>query len=247
MGAGAENITPYDNKRRKTEQVREMFDSIAPAYDFMNKAMTMGIDRWWRRRAVNRIKAEHPCSILDVATGTGDVAIALARAIEGCHVTGIDLSEGMIEHGRAKIKSKGLVGRVTLEVADCLDLPIADNTFDCVTVAYGVRNFERLSEGYAEMLRVLRPGGLLAVLELSTPDTPLVAQLYRVYTRCVIPAIGRMVSGDSRAYTYLPESIAAVAQGEDMLDIARSVGFSDAEYHRYTFGTCTLYLARKPR
>lgn len=247
MPTGAENITPYDHDRAKTEQVREMFDSIAPAYDFMNRAMTLGIDRVWRRRAVACIKAENPADILDVATGTGDVAIALACAIGGCRVTGIDLSEGMVALGREKVQKAGLQSRVTLGVADCLALSMADNSFDCITVAYGVRNFERLAEGYAEMLRVLRPGGLLAVLELSTPRGAVARPLYKLYTRRIIPAIGRFVSGDSRAYTYLPESIAAVAQGEAMLDIMRSVGFTDAQFKSYTFGTCTLYTARKPR
>ncbi len=247
MPSGAENITPYDHDRAKTEQVREMFDSIAPAYDFMNRAMTLGIDRLWRRRAVACIKAENPIDILDVATGTGDVAIALARAINGCRVTGVDLSEGMVTLGRDKVKKAGLCERVSLGVADCLALPMADNSFDCVTVAYGVRNFERLAEGYAEMLRVLRPGGLLAVLELSTPRGAVAKPLYRLYTRCLIPAVGRLVSGDSRAYTYLPESIAAVAQGDAMLGIMRSVGFTDAVFKAYTFGACTLYTARKPR
>ena len=247
MPSGAENINPYDHERSKTDQVREMFDSIAPAYDFMNRAMTLGIDRIWRRRAVRMIRSENPGHILDVATGTGDVAIELAQAIDGCHVTGIDLSQGMVDRGRDKVRNLGLAGRVTLQVADCLALPMQDNSFDCVTVAYGVRNFERLAEGYAEMLRVLKPGGLLAVLELSTPTSPVVKPFYKFYTRCIIPGIGKIVSGDSRAYTYLPESIAAVAQGDEMLAIARSVGFVDTSFRRYTFGTCTLYLARKPR
>lgn len=247
MPSGAENINPYDHERSKTDQVREMFDSIAPAYDFMNRAMTLGIDRIWRRRAVRMIRSENPGHILDVATGTGDVAIELAQAIDGCHVTGIDLSQGMVDRGRDKVRNLGLAGRVALQVANCLALPMQDNSFDCVTVAYGVRNFERLAEGYAEMLRVLKPGGLLAVLELSTPTSPVVKPFYKFYTRCIIPGIGKIVSGDSRAYTYLPESIAAVAQGDEMLAIARSVGFVDTSFRRYTFGTCTLYLARKPR
>lgn len=247
MPGGSENINPYDHERSKTDQVREMFDSIAPAYDFMNRTMTLGIDRIWRRRAVRMIRSESPGHILDVATGTGDVAIELAQAIDGCHVTGIDLSQGMVDRGRDKVKHLGLADRVTLEVADCLALPMKDNSFDCVTVAYGVRNFERLAEGYAEMLRVLKPGGLLAVLELSTPTSPVVKPLYKFYTRCIIPGIGKIVSGDRRAYTYLPESIAAVAQGDQMLAIARSVGFVGTSFRRYTFGTCTLYLARKPQ
>ncbi len=246
MLSGAENITPYDHTRCKTEQVREMFDSIAPAYDFMNRAMTLGIDRWWRRCMVARVKACRPEQILDVATGTGDVAIALADAIDDCHVTGVDLSEGMVARGRGKIADRGLTERVELRAADCLALPFVDNTFDCVTVAFGVRNFERLASGYSEMLRVLKPGGLLAVLELSTPTAPVAAQLYKLYTKHIIPSIGKLVSGDSRAYTYLPESIEAVAQGVDMLDIIRSAGFSGASFRKFTFGACTMYTAVKP-
>lgn len=243
-----EKINPYaGDSRNKSQQVREMFDNIAPAYDFMNRAMTFGIDRRWRRIAVDMLRDRRPVDILDVATGTGDLAMLIARRITGSHITGIDLSEGMIERGRAKIAEKGLSHRISLQEADCLALPMPDDSFDVVTVAYGVRNFERLAEGYSEMLRVLRPGGLLAVLELSTPTSPLVRPFYNLYTRRIIPFIGKMVSGDSRAYTYLPESIAAVAQGEDMLDIARSAGFTDAVFRRFTFGTCTLYLARKPR
>lgn len=140
----AEDIKPYDPSRGKTEQVRDMFDSIAPAYDFMNRAMTMGIDRLWRRRAVKAVADTAPAHILDVATGTGDLAITLAKRIPGCRVTGIDLSQGMIDRGSAKVEAAGLSGRVSLQVADCLALPMPDNTFDCVTVAYGVRNFEHL-------------------------------------------------------------------------------------------------------
>jgi len=243
----AEDIKPYDPSRGKTEQVRDMFDSIAPAYDFMNRAMTMGIDRLWRRRAVKAVADTAPAHILDVATGTGDLAITLAKRIPGCRVTGIDLSQGMIDRGSAKVEAAGLSGRVSLQVADCLALPMPDNTFDCVTVAYGVRNFEHLREGYSEMLRVLRPGGMLAVLELSTPTSPIAKPFYRFYTRQIIPRVGRMVSKDIRAYTYLPESIAAVAQGEDMLAIARSAGFTRASFRPMTFGTCTLYTAYKPQ
>ena len=242
---GAELITPYGDARAKHEQVQEMFDSIAPAYDFMNRAMTLGIDKVWRRRAVNSISAAGPRSLLDVATGTGDLAIQLARRMPECTVTGIDLSQGMLDVGRAKVKAAGLDGRISFMQADCLALPFDDNTFDCVTVAYGVRNFERLADGYREMARVLRPGGLLCVIELSTPRGWLTGPLYRLYTRHVIPLVGRMISKDVRAYSYLPESIAAVAQGEAMLDLMRGAGFSDAHHRPMTFGACTIYTARK--
>lgn len=242
-----EQVNPYkDDVRGKSQQVREMFDNIAPAYDFMNRAMTFGIDRWWRRKAVDMLRRHPHENILDVATGTGDLAMLLARRTEARSITGIDLSEGMIEVGRRKISESGLSGRITLTAGDCLNLPMADSTFDAVTVAYGVRNFENLLKGYGEMLRVLRPGGFITVIELSTPANPLVRPLYKLYTRWIIPAVGRMVSKDVRAYSYLPESIAAVPQRSEMTALMQQAGFEDARFRTLTFGTCTIYTARKP-
>lgn len=242
---GAECITPYGDERAKHEQVQEMFDSIAPAYDFMNRAMTMGIDKLWRRRAVRMIELCRPGRLLDVATGTGDLAIKLARRLPECHVTGIDLSEGMLCVGRQKVSAAGLDDRIDFAQADCLALPFGDGSFDCVTVAYGVRNFERLADGYREMARVLKPGGMLCVIELSTPRGWLTGPLYRLYTRHVIPFVGRVISKDVRAYSYLPESIAAVAQGEAMLELMREAGLRNASYRSMTFGSCTIYTAVK--
>ncbi len=245
MEVKAEKINPYDDHRAKTEQVREMFDSIAPAYDFMNRAMTFGIDKCWRAKAVKMIKAHAPQKILDVATGTGDLAIKLARSLKPQKVTGIDLSEGMIAIGREKVAEAGLTDVIGLDSGDCLDLPFKDGVFDCVTVAYGVRNFEHLDQGYRQMHRVLKKGGMLCVIELSTPTSSIVKPLYRFYTRCIIPFVGRMVSKDVRAYSYLPESIAAVPQGDEMLRLMREAGFGDCRYRRLTFGTCTIYTAIK--
>lgn len=242
---GAELITPYGDGRSKHEQVEAMFDSIAPAYDFMNRAMTMGIDKWWRRVAVSTVRDAGARNILDVATGTGDLAIKMARRIKDCHITGVDLSTGMLDVGRDKVKAAGLDDRIDFKVADCLSLPFPDGSFDCVTVAYGVRNFDRLIEGYREMLRVLKPGGLLCVLELSTPRGWLTGGMYKIYTRYVIPAVGRLVSKDVRAYSYLPESIAAVAQGDGMVGLMEKAGFVKAGYRRMTFGVCTMYTGRK--
>lgn len=242
---GAECITPYGDNRDKHEQVQEMFDSIAPAYDFMNRAMTLGIDKLWRRRAVNVLKKNNVAHILDVATGTGDLAVQIVKSIPGSTVTGVDLSEGMLAVGREKVKSAGLDRHIDFIQADCLSLPFEPDTFDAVTVAYGVRNFERLSEGYREMYRVLKPGGVICVLELSTPSGVVTRPLYNIYTRYVIPAVGRLISKDVRAYSYLPESIAAVAQRRDMCDIMSGVGFLDATFRSMTMGVCTLYLARK--
>ncbi len=213
-----EQVNPYGgtDHRHKAEQVREMFDNIAPAYDFMNRAMTFGIDRIWRRKAVDMLRRDNPQSILDVASGTGDLALLMGRLTQATSITGIDLSQGMTAIGNRKIADAGLSSRIRLLTGDCLALPMSDDTFDAVTAAYGVRNFENLLAGYREMLRVLRPGGLLTVIELSTPTNPLVRPLYRFYTRAIIPLIGRMISKDVRAYSYLPESIAAVPQRSDM-------------------------------
>ena len=245
MEVKAEKINPYDNNRAKTEQVKEMFDSIAPAYDFMNRAMTFGIDKCWRAKAVRMIKAYAPKTILDVATGTGDLAIKLARTLHPEKITGIDLSEGMIAIGEKKVAEAGLNNIINFVAGDCLNLPFDESQFDCITVAYGVRNFEHLDQGYCEMYRVLRPGGVLCVIELSTPTSPIVKPFYRLYTRFIIPTMGRLVSKDVRAYSYLPESIAAVPQGNDMLQLMRDAGFSNCKFTRLTFGTCTIYIAVK--
>lgn len=223
-----------------------MFDNIAPAYDFMNRAMTFGIDRLWRRRAVGLVRNHVPQRILDVATGTADLAILMARKMPQATVTGVDLSKGMIAVGREKVEKADLASRITLQCADCLALPFPDASFDCVTVAYGVRNFEHLLQGYREMLRVLRPEGMLCVIELSTPTSPVVKPLYRLYTKWIIPTAGRLVSKDVRAYSYLPESIAAVPQGADMCRLISEAGFTDATSLPLTFGTCTIYTARHP-
>ena len=239
-----ERITPYgDGSGDKTRQVREMFDSIAPAYDFMNRAMTMGIDRLWRHKAVRLLRDCQHDDILDIATGTGDLAIKLARELDPIAVTGVDLSEGMIEIGRAKVAKEGLQEVVTLGIGDCLLLPFTDASFDAVTCAYGVRNFADLLAGYREMHRVLRPGGRAVILELSTPTSPMVRPLYNFYTRHVIPTVGRLVSKDVRAYSYLPESIAAVPQGDAMTAIMLEAGFSKARAIPLTMGVCTIYEA----
>ncbi len=241
----AEKINPYNDEESKTGQVRQMFDSIAPAYDFMNRCMTMGIDKLWRRKAVSLVGKSHPQHLLDVATGTGDLAIQLCKKLKPKSIIGIDLSTGMLEIGRKKVAEAQMSGVISLEEGDCLQMRFADGSFDAVTVAYGVRNFEHLEQGYAEMCRVLKPGGLLCVVELSTPTNRFIKFFYDIYTRHVIPFIGRSKSKDARAYSYLPESIAAVPQGEAMLNIMRKVGFSDCKAIAMTFGTCSIYLGKK--
>ena len=243
-GTQVEQVKPY-GEGAKTEQVRQMFDSIAPAYDFMNRAMTMGIDIWWRKLAVKRLKRLHPTRLLDVATGTGDFAIQLHRSLQPQHITGIDLSQGMLDEAKRKVKEKGLEKDISFEQGDCMALPMQDEAFDAVTVAFGVRNFEHLLQGYREMARVLKPGGMLCVLELSTPTNPIIRWFYDLYTLHIIPAIGTIKSGDKSAYRYLPQSIAAVPQGDDMLQLMREAGLRDATFKRLTLGVCTIYSAIK--
>lgn len=240
-----ESLNPYAGDEAKHEQIERMFDSIAPRYDLMNRLMTMGVDKAWRRNTVKAVAACHPSDILDIATGTGDLAIALARRIPLARITGVDLSAGMVAIGREKIERDGLSDRVTLEVADALKLPFDDNSFDAITVAFGVRNFEHLPQGYAEMHRVLRPGGKLVVLELTPPASAVVKPFYNLYTRGVIPLVGRVISHDASAYTYLPESIRAVPARRLMTDIMDSAGFRHSAFRSMTFGVCTLYTATK--
>ena len=245
-GNRVERVTPYgDQATAKTEQVRQMFDAIAPAYDFMNRAMTLGIDIWWRRLAVKRLKRLSPTRILDVATGTGDFAIQLFKSLHPQHITGIDLSQGMLDEACRKVKEKGLEKNISFELGDCMALEMEDESFDAVTVAFGVRNFEHLQQGYHEMARVLRPGGMLCVLELSTPTNPIIRWFYDLYTLHIIPWIGSKKSGEKSAYRYLPQSIAAVPQGDDMLQLMRNAGLREATFKRLTLGVCTIYTAAK--
>lgn len=238
-----EEIKPYSSEGEKKKQVEEMFDSIAPAYDFMNRAMTLGIDRWWRRVAVKIVKRSNPRRILDVATGTGDFAIGLYDKIHPQQVVGIDLSQGMLDVAHHKVDKRGLQNAITLLQGDCLAMPFEDCEFDAVTVAFGVRNFEHLLQGYQQMHRVLAPGGMLCVVELSTPRNRVVRWFYDLYTLHIIPWFGALKSHDKSAYRYLPQSIAAVPQGEDMLTIMREAGFKDCKVKRMTLGTCSIYFA----
>lgn len=242
-----EDIMPYNDSEAKGKQVGEMFDSIAPAYDFMNTAMSLGLHKWWRDRALRMAgekMAEKPRRILDVACGTGDVAFRLHGIYPEADITGLDLSEGMLDVARRKLSgmNDSAKAKIRFVQGDSLSMPYADDTFDLLTVAYGVRNFERLSEGLKEMARVIKPGGVLCIVELSEPDNSFIRSFYRLYTRNLIPAAGRLVSKDPRAYTYLPESIAACPQRREMTDLMENAGFRHTSFKSLTLGVVTIYL-----
>ncbi|MCH5328076.1 MAG: bifunctional demethylmenaquinone methyltransferase/2-methoxy-6-polyprenyl-1,4-benzoquinol methylase UbiE [Coprobacter sp.] len=241
----AESILPYNGQEKKSVQIRQMFDAIAPSYDLLNRTMTWGIDRRWRKTAVKMLRTHAPEQILDIATGTGDLAFLMHRMLHPERITGADLSEGMLKIAQEKAAALGLQEDIVFENQDCLHLTYPDATFDAVTVAYGVRNFEELDRGFQEMYRVLRPGGILQVIELSTPEQFPFRQLYRFYSGTIIPVMGRLLSKDKKAYSYLPQSIAGVPQGEQMLDIFRRAGFQNARCTKLTFGVCSVYTGEK--
>lgn len=245
MNYQQEQIKPYSPEGAKGRQVEQMFDSIAHSYDFLNHVLSLGIDRSWRRTAIDSLRPFAPKRLLDVATGTGDFALLAMRRLNLDGILGVDLSEGMLRVGREKVKQQGLSDRITLRKADCMQLDIPDNSFDAVTVAYGVRNFEDLDRGLQEMRRVLRPGGRLVIIELTTPVRFPMKQLFRFYSRILMPIVGKTVSHDARAYTYLPATMEAFPQGEVMQEILRKAGYADVRFRRFTFGLSTLYTAAK--
>lgn len=233
-----------DSDLSKKEQVAGMFDRIAGRYDFLNHLLSMGIDKGWRKKAINSLRGIQPKKILDVATGTGDLAIA-ALALTPEHITGVDISEGMMEIGRKKLKERHLDSKITLQYGDSEALPFETGTFDAITCAYGVRNFEHLEKGLEQMNRVLRTGGRIAILEFSKPKKFPVKQLYHFYFRYILPTLGKTVSKDATAYTYLPESVAAFPEGVQFCDILGKCGFKDVKARPLTFGITTLYTGAK--
>ena len=250
----AEEVKPYYEQGSKGKQVEAMFDSIAPAYDFMNTAMTFGMHRRWLRKALDTLRerqavatsSEHQLTkdIIDLATGTGEVALSLAQRYPLADIRGVDLSEGMLEIARQKLDGS-LQERIRFEQGDCLELQYADNSFDLLTIAYGVRNFENLEKGFREFHRVLRPGGVCMILELSRPENKVIRLGYDLYSRTLIPLIGRMVSKDRRAYSYLPESIAAMPPRHRICEMLREAGFRDVAFKSLTLGVVTYYIAKK--
>lgn len=245
MNYPQEYIKPYGKDGKKSEQVEQMFDNIAPAYDQLNHTLSLGIDKSWRRKAIHWLKPYRPQRIMDVATGTGDFAILACRELQPEHLVGTDISEGMMNVGREKVKKAGLSGKISFAREDCTSLSFADNSFDAITVAFGVRNFEDLDKGLSEMCRVLKPGGHLVILELTTPERFPMKQLFAVYSRIVIPTLGKLFSKDNSAYKYLPQTIKAFPQGEVMRGVISRAGFGEVRFRRLTFGICTLYTATK--
>ena len=240
-----DSVKPYKNSNlSKKEQVAKMFDNIAGNYDFLNHFLSMGIDIYWRKKLVKRLTKQAPKNILDVATGTGDLAIAMLKATPD-KITGIDISNGMLEIGRKKIKKKGLEDKISLQQADSENLPFEDNDFDAVCVSFGARNFENLEKGLSEMFRVLKPGGKLYILEFSQPDVFPFKQIYQFYFRYILPLLGKIVSNDNAAYNYLPESVNAFPYGKKLNKIIENCGYNKAQDHSLTMGIASIYIAEK--
>ncbi len=234
------NYPPVDAVKGKKEDVQAMFNAIAPRYDLLNRILSFGIDRRWRKQTVAMLREEHPARILDVATGTADLAIE-AISLDPEKIVGVDISEEMLNVGRQKIEKRGLADRITLRKGDAERLPFSDSQFNAVLVAFGVRNFENLEKGLREIARVLKPGGSLVVLEFSHPRAFPIKQLYHFYGRHVLPRVGRSISKNEGAYQYLPDSIAAFPDGPAFLDLMRTVGFEDLRWKPLTFGIASIY------
>ena len=243
-----ESILPYGAQagaeQGKAEQVERMFDNIAPHYDLLNHTLALGIDKGWRRKAVDALQQYGPKRILDVATGTGDFALLAASRLRPESIVGCDISEGMMQVAREKAREAQGVS-ITFQREDCEALSFAEGSFDAVTVAYGVRNFAHMEKGLREMLRVLRAGGHLLIVELTTPRQFPMRQLFWLYRRVVMPAVGWLISRDRLAYTYLPATMEAFPQGEKMREILTGIGFRSVTFKRFTFGLCTMILAEK--
>ena len=238
-------VKPYkESGKQKKQQVEQMFDNIAYRYDFLNHFLSLGIDKLWRRKAIRMLSAYSHDSILDVATGTGDFAIAATRLIPA-KVTGFDLSAKMIEVGQQKIEKLGLQNKVEFVKGDSENMPFPDASYDAITVGFGVRNFENLEKGLAEFLRVLKNDGVAVILEFSKPRYFPMKQLYNFYFLHILPRIGNKISKDQAAYSYLPESVMAFPDDQNFLGILKKVGFKSATQKRLTFGIATIYLAQK--
>ncbi|MHA8062526.1 bifunctional demethylmenaquinone methyltransferase/2-methoxy-6-polyprenyl-1,4-benzoquinol methylase UbiE [Aquirufa aurantiipilula] len=240
-------VVPYKNQSQgKKEQVAEMFNSISPKYDFLNHLLSGGIDIIWRKKAINLLKNKGIKSLLDIATGTGDFAIE-ALKIQPEKIIGVDISQGMLDFGIEKIKKLGLQDKINLQLGDSEKLPFSDQSFDAITVSFGVRNYENLEKGLSDMLRVLKPGGYCLILEFSNPRKFPMKQLYTFYSKFILPLLGKLISKDPAAYTYLPESVQAFPDGQNFLDIFQQVGYQNTQWIPMTGGICSIYLGQKSK
>ena len=241
----SENITPYKNSTlSKKEQIAQMFDTISENYDRLNRVISFGIDVKWRKKVLQIVTQSNPKTILDIATGTGDLAILMAQT-KAPKIIGLDISAGMLEVGRKKIQYKNLSNTIEMVLADSEEMPFEDSYFDAITVAFGVRNFENLEKGLAEILRVLKPSGVFVILETSVPNKTPYKQGYTFYSKNILPIIGKLFSKDNVAYGYLSESAAAFPYGEALNNILRKIGFIEVKAMPQTFGVATIYSATK--
>ena len=239
-------VKPYEKEGSKKIQVSNMFDKIAPYYDFLNGLLSMGIDTIWRKKAIQFLAQRQPQMVLDVATGTADLAIEAARSLNPRQIIGVDISNEMLDIGRNKIRKQNLTKQISLQEGDSENLDFADNTFDAITVAFGVRNFENLERGLKEMKRVLKSGGQLVVLEFSKPSIFPFRQVFNGYFKYVLPTIGKLTSKDPKAYKYLYESVQAFPDGQDFVSILEKTGFNSNQCKRLSLGICTIYSGIKP-
>lgn len=240
-----EKIKPYNNTESKRKQVEAMFDGIAHSYDLLNHFLSLGIDKSWRTKTIKSLSRFPHSTMLDIATGTGDFAILACNILNPQKLIACDISEGMMSIGKEKVKKEGLQNIISFQKEDCMQLSFEDNTFDTITVAYGVRNFEQLDKGLKEMLRVLKPGGHVAILELCAPKSFPMKQLFWLYSHIWMPMIGRLISKDNKAYAYLPATMEAFPQGEVMQEIMQRAGYKEVTFKRFTFGLSTMYIATK--
>jgi demethylmenaquinone methyltransferase/2-methoxy-6-polyprenyl-1,4-benzoquinol methylase len=241
----AEKIVPYaSNNAPKSEQVEQMFDEIAGKYDLLNHTLSLGIDKCWRKKGILTLKDLNPSKILDIATGTGDLALEAYRLLKPEKILGIDISEKMMDVGRKKVAQADLSEKIGFEWQNCTALQLDDNAFDAAIVAFGIRNFENLDKSLQEILRVLRPGGKLMILELSTPEYFPMKQGYWIYSK-LIPLVGQWISRNNAAYRYLPQSIAAFPQNAVLTKILEKNGFTAVKYQKLTLGVCTMYIGTK--
>lgn len=241
----AKKVTPYkESQKNKKEQVTEMFDTISEEYDGLNRVISFGIDIKWRQKVVDLVSSVKPQKVLDVATGTGDLAINLIET-GAEEIIGLDISPGMLDIGRKKVSKKSLDQKISMVIGDSEKLPFDDDTFDAITVAFGIRNFMNLEKGLSEILRVLKPNGLFVILETSVPTKPIFKQGYQIYSKYILPNIGRLFSKDKKAYSYLSESASVFPYGEELNNILSNIGFINVKDLPQTFGVASIYTASK--